>query len=396
MDLYPNPTPPASDMSSFFRFLPGIDTSEYHHYFHTDLETPQTVPWTGLEASTRAYAKIIDEVNKLPLSTFQRPEEPTRTSHQAAVIPSEETPMRNEPCSASRLVVVYAAAIVPWPRSSRRRCGCRRRNPLAALYPLDDALLQWPLPAGGQAYADIDGKHLHAYVVDQAAISRRYRDQGHPQFWGRITGTSVGRGVGGLAGRSFQAHRVVRRAHPADRFAAAVDAAVVDDHGDVRRDDAAARSIRGAGVWHSRHDGPDGLDVDAVWVGTGSDADFAGRDVRGKAVFMFSMALPGSMNNTSTLEGGPKRAETRGAAAVFEVIALPGNSRNMLYPVRVNVPVFALGMEDGYAIRDLIGTVRRAGRRRVRIRLDVQTGAEREVGARVGHAAQARPTRRST
>ena len=76
MDLYPNPTPPASDMSSFFRFLPGVDTGEYHHYFHTDLETPQTVPWTGLEASTRAYAKIIDEVNKLPLSTFQRPEEP--------------------------------------------------------------------------------------------------------------------------------------------------------------------------------------------------------------------------------------------------------------------------------------------------------------------------------
>jgi Peptidase family M28 len=77
MDLYPSPVPPASDLSSFFRFLPGIDTSEFHHYFHTDLETPQTVPWTGLEASTRAYAKIIDEVNRLPLTTFQRPEERT-------------------------------------------------------------------------------------------------------------------------------------------------------------------------------------------------------------------------------------------------------------------------------------------------------------------------------
>jgi len=66
-------------MSSFFRFLPGIDTSEFHHYFHTDLETPQTVPWTGLEASTRAYAKIVDEVNKLPLSTFKRPEERAQT-----------------------------------------------------------------------------------------------------------------------------------------------------------------------------------------------------------------------------------------------------------------------------------------------------------------------------
>jgi hypothetical protein len=30
-------------------------------------------PCTGLEASTRAYARIIDDVNKLPLSTFQRP-----------------------------------------------------------------------------------------------------------------------------------------------------------------------------------------------------------------------------------------------------------------------------------------------------------------------------------
>ena len=80
MNLYPNPTPPASDMSSFYRFLPGIDTGEYHHYFHTDLETPQTVPWTGLEASARAYAKIIDEVNRLPLSTFQRPEESSPTT----------------------------------------------------------------------------------------------------------------------------------------------------------------------------------------------------------------------------------------------------------------------------------------------------------------------------
>lgn len=79
LNLYPNPTPPASDMSSFFRFVPGIDTSEYHHYFHTDLETPQTVPWTALEASTRAYAKIIDEVYKRPLSVFQRPEGPTST-----------------------------------------------------------------------------------------------------------------------------------------------------------------------------------------------------------------------------------------------------------------------------------------------------------------------------
>ena len=49
-------------------------------YFHTDRETPDTVPWTGLQATTRAYAKIVDEVNKHPLSTFQRPEEPVPSS----------------------------------------------------------------------------------------------------------------------------------------------------------------------------------------------------------------------------------------------------------------------------------------------------------------------------
>lgn len=71
-----NTRPPATDMGRFYRYMPGIVTSEYHHYFHTDLETPETVPWTGLEASTQAYARIIDEVNKLPLSALQRPEEP--------------------------------------------------------------------------------------------------------------------------------------------------------------------------------------------------------------------------------------------------------------------------------------------------------------------------------
>src|SRR5437879_1038584 len=60
----------------------------------------------------------------------------------------------------------------------------------APLYKLEDAYLRWPLPAGEQAYAAIDGKHMQKYVVEQAAIARRYRDQGHPQFWGRITGTS--------------------------------------------------------------------------------------------------------------------------------------------------------------------------------------------------------------
>ena len=52
-------------------------------------------------------------------------------------------------------------------------------------------LIRFPLPPGQEAYADIDGKHMHRYVVEQANISRKYRDAGHPKFWGRIIGTSA-------------------------------------------------------------------------------------------------------------------------------------------------------------------------------------------------------------
>ena len=72
----PNARPPLGDLSRLSRFTPGVATSDYYHYFHTDRETPETVPWTGLEATTRAYARIVDEVNKLPLSSLQRPPEP--------------------------------------------------------------------------------------------------------------------------------------------------------------------------------------------------------------------------------------------------------------------------------------------------------------------------------
>ena len=74
--LEPNSRPPAGDLGRVWRFTPGVATSDFYHYFHKDEETPETVPWTGLEASTRAYARIIDEVNELDLDVLQRPDEP--------------------------------------------------------------------------------------------------------------------------------------------------------------------------------------------------------------------------------------------------------------------------------------------------------------------------------
>jgi len=56
--LEPNPRAPAGDLSRVFQFVPGLTTTDFFHYFHSDLETVETVPWTGLQNTTRAYARI--------------------------------------------------------------------------------------------------------------------------------------------------------------------------------------------------------------------------------------------------------------------------------------------------------------------------------------------------
>ena len=55
----------------------------------------------------------------------------------------------------------------------------------------EDSYLNWRLLPSEQSYLSIDGEHLKQYVEELTAISRRYRDHGHPQFWGRITGTEA-------------------------------------------------------------------------------------------------------------------------------------------------------------------------------------------------------------
>ena len=135
----------------------------------------------------------------------------------------------------------------------RRRAGGRLRGRRPRSTNSTTRFLQWPLPAGGQAYADIDGRRLHTYVVDQAAISRRYRDQGHPQFWGRVIGSSADTGTADwLAGHFTRIGLSDVRIQPID-----LAPQWMPQSWEITRrpaaDDAAARSIRGTGVWHARH-----------------------------------------------------------------------------------------------------------------------------------------------
>ena len=107
-----------------------------------------------------------------------------------------------------------------------------------------------------------------------------------------------------------------------------------------------------------------GVDVEAVYAGLGSEADFAGKDVGGKAVFVFNQT---GLRN----EGAVRRADAKGAAVIFEVDMLPGNMRYQAYPSGTKAPAFSVGSDDGYAARDVIAAMPAGQAARVKARFEM-------------------------
>ncbi len=230
-----------------------------------------------------------------------------------------------------------------------------------------ESLLRWPLPPGAEAYAGIDGRRLHPYVVQQAEISRRYRDDGHPQFWGRITGTSAdAESAEWLAAKFRNLGLSDVRIQSLDLepqwMAQSWDVSVTAA-GTTLPLESAQPAYRTAATPRG------GLQLDAAYVGLGSEADFVGRNVDGKATFAFGMLGVRS-------EGALARADANGAAAIFDVRMLPGNMRYQAYPARTNVPTFTLGSEDGYAVRDLVAA---GDAPRLSVTLDVEMVPDMET-----------------
>jgi hypothetical protein len=254
------------------------------------------------------------------------------------------------------------------------------RNPTPASMPLttlQDMCVRFPLPPGQEAYANIDGRHMHQYVVEQAAISRRYRDAGHPKFWGRIIGTSAdAEDVEWMIAKFKAAGLGDVRSQPFDLgpqwFPQSWDVSVTGNGKTISLE--SAQPDYGATGTSAG-----GMDLDAVYVGLGSEADFVGRDVKGKAMFVFSML--GALN-----ENAVRRADAKGAASIFEVNMLPGNARYQAYRSGTKAPAFTVGHDDGVAARDIIAAMS-AGQSARESETRREARAEFENGPDLGDAA---------
>jgi hypothetical protein len=113
------------------------------------------------------------------------------------------------------------------------------------------------------------------------------------------------------------------------------------------------------------------LDLEAVYVGMGSEADLKlARDVRGKAAFFYSTDT--ASRHAPVADNAIRRIGERGAAAIFIIQGIPGNERTQFYPVNSPVPTFSTGLKDGLSARDLIADTTAGGAPpHVKVTLDV-------------------------
>jgi len=270
------------------------------------------------------------------------------------------------------LVLLLAAGTFGATIAGQERAQAPKRQPLldAGGYVKEDQYIVPDLPDTEKAYAKIDGLKMKALVNEIVAISRKSRDDGN-KYWGRIAGTKYEAMTADLLEAKFRKLGMTdinRPEFPLRPQWFPTDWDVSASGGGKTLTFSSLRPALG-----SKATPPAGLDVDAVWVGLGTAADFAGRDVRGKAVVIHTMLSPGQMGQSAIAEGAFKRATEAGAAAI---IGVWGYYDNMAvwqglgggFASPNSPPGFFVGFEDGKKLRDLIG----AGPTRVKMTLKTE------------------------
>jgi hypothetical protein len=258
---------------------------------------------------------------------------------------------------------------------ARLACLAQPAQPLTGppIFPLnEDAYLRWPLPPSAQKYGAIDGLRLKPYVRELSAISAKSRDEGN-QWWGRITGAPSHAEAQRWTADQFRRIGLEVRLQEFE-----LPPAWYPDSWQVT----VASGGKSIGlktahpVLRSSGTPANGLELDPVYVGLGSPAEFMGRDVRGKAVFIYSIPTPSALNHSAAWSGAIRRAQEKGAAAVFLVLGIPGNFETQLWGSSGEgqelepVPTFSVGLEDGAAVRELIEQDRPV---KVQVKLNVET-----------------------
>lgn len=215
------------------------------------------------------------------------------------------------------------------------------------------------LKPGQEAYADVDGDRLKSTIRQITAISLKSLDDGE-LYWGRIPGTPYGRMTMDFMAKAYGDLGLQVRREPVD----------LPSLWYPTRLEASATS---AGVVHKLltmfpTDGtvatpPQGLKAEAVWVGVGAAPDLMGRDLKGKAVIIYSTFVPGGRSHSASDRAGIFNSNTlatkAGAALIVNVMAVPGNAQFNPEGAPEGpdaVPTLTISQDEGFMLRDMLAS----------------------------------------
>lgn len=220
----------------------------------------------------------------------------------------------------------------------------------------DDQYAKFPLKPHQKAYADINGERMKRDIVALAKINMKHRDAARPplQWWGRFPGTPADAEGSKYMLDEFQRLGLktysVPYTLPEDwrptRFDASYTAADGNRINLSTIFPAADTKVPPSG----------GITAEAVWVGIGAEPDFAGKNVSGKAVIIYSMFVPGGRSHSASdrarLFDANTRAAAKGAAMIINVMGVPGNGQFQPEGGNPDVTQFTLSQDEGFALRD--------------------------------------------
>src|SRR5688500_1844446 len=217
----------------------------------------------------------------------------------------------------------------------------------------DDQYPVWPLTPAQSQYASINGMRMKGHVVALSQIALRDRDRGH-KWWGRLPGTEADKETMAYLTKEFESLGMKVEHFP---YVLPHDWRPSDWSMSYRTADGATIELTTAfPVADTKDTGPQGITADAIWVGVGSGADFLGRDVRGKAVVIYSTFVPGGRSHSASDRSGLFNANTRaveqGAAMVINIMGVPGNGQFQPEGGLPQIPQFTLSMDEGFALKE--------------------------------------------
>ena len=218
--------------------------------------------------------------------------------------------------AAVALLVLVATGVGHTQQAAREQKPVKEHT-----FDLESSYIRMPLPPGDEKYGALDGYRMKEHVRAITAITRKHHEAGE-RYWGRLPGSKADVETEQYIAARFRDYGLAVEMQPValtPQWRATDWSFTATGSG---------TTLTPTSIYPAEdtfNTPPAGVTLEIVWAGLGTELDFAGRDVKGKLVFMHSDPRPNAFQGTVRSNGGMQRAVQKGAAAVVVNVNIPGN-----------------------------------------------------------------------